>query len=52
MPVQELKDEKEILTAFKTLQDKEQDIRAHYSKFMPEYVKQSYKIKEEIIKLL
>ncbi len=51
IPVQGLKDEKDVQKGFQWLQENEKNIKAHLQKIMPEYKNRVYALKEEIEKL-
>ena len=51
IPVQGLKDEKDVQKGFQWLQENEKNIKEHLQKIMPEYKNRVYALKEEIEKL-
>ena len=52
LPVQELADNTEVLTAFKKMMQNEDKIREHYKNFMPSYIERTWLAGKEIEKLL
>ncbi len=51
IPVQGLKDEKDVQKGFQWLQENEKNIKEHLQKIMPEYKNRVYSLKDEIEKL-
>ncbi len=52
LPVQSLKDEKELLNAFISLFEKRNEIKAHLQEIMPEYIEKSYIAGEKLEELI
>lgn len=52
LPVQGLKEESSLKEAFFALLSKEDEIREHLEKIMPEYIEKARSVKDEIVRLL
>lgn len=52
IPVQSLKNENDLINAFKYIQENEKSIRKHLENFMPSYIEKAWQAGEEVKKLM
>lgn len=52
LPVQDIKDEKDMIKSFKFIMENEQKIKDIYKELMPAYIAKAKQAKEEVLKLL